>query len=61
MDNMECVGVYNDCRDVLGYIEESKPDVVLMDIKMPFVDGVTGVATIRTKYPQAKNTDANCV
>lgn len=54
MDNMECVGVHNDCRDVIERIDNARPDVVLMDINMPFVDGVTGVGHIRTKYPNIK-------
>ncbi len=54
MDNMECVGLFNDCRDVLKNIETSKPDVVLMDIDMPHVNGVEGVKKIRQCYPDLK-------
>ena len=38
----------------LIHIESTKPDVVLMDIDMPFVNGIEGVAIIRTKYPDLK-------
>lgn len=54
MDNMECVGLFNDCRDVLKNIEHTKPDVVLMDIDMPHVNGVNGVKEIRKEYPDLK-------
>lgn len=54
MDNMECVGMFNDCRDVLKNIETTKPDVVLMDIDMPHVNGVEGVKKIRQSYPDLK-------
>ena len=54
MDTMECVGVYNDCRDIVHHIDQSKPDVVLMDINMPHVDGVAGVIAIRHVYPKLK-------
>jgi DNA-binding NarL/FixJ family response regulator len=54
METMECVGMYNDCRDIIRNIEHSKPDVVLMDINMPYVDGVEGVKAIRTRFPKLK-------
>lgn len=54
MPDMECVGAYNDCRKVLKHIEETKPDVVLMDIDMPHIDGVEGVKLIRSAYPDLK-------
>jgi DNA-binding NarL/FixJ family response regulator len=54
MDNMECVACYNDCRDVVKHIDESEPDVVLMDIDMPIVNGIEGTHQIRQKYPDLK-------
>lgn len=54
MDNMECCGAFNDCREVLMHIENSRPDVVLMDIDMPYVNGIEGVAIIREVHPDLK-------
>jgi len=54
MDNMECVACYNDCRDVLARVEESNPDVVLMDIDMPHVNGIDGTLLLKDKYPELK-------
>jgi DNA-binding NarL/FixJ family response regulator len=54
MDGMECVGVYNDCRDVIKHVKTTSPDVILMDIDMPYVDGVSGVREIRKHYPDVK-------
>lgn len=49
--DMECVGTFPDCREVLAKVEGCSPDVVMMDIDMPHVDGIRGVAQLREKYP----------
>ena len=54
MDTMECVGAFNDCRDVVAMVEACKPDVVLMDIDMPYVNGIEGVQRIKEVHPEIK-------
>jgi len=53
-DGLTCSGSYRDCSHVLKDIESSKPDLVLMDIDMPNVNGIEGVKIIRKKYPDLK-------
>ena len=53
-DDMICVGSFPDCSNVLNNIDKSEPDLVLMDIDMPNVNGIAGVTIIRTKYPNLK-------
>lgn len=53
-DNLECVGVFPDCRDVVRHVLECEPDVVLMDIDMPHVDGVQGVILLRKQFKDLK-------
>lgn len=48
---MECVGTFRDCSNVLENIEQCRPNLVLMDIDMPNVNGIEGVKLIRSKYP----------
>ena len=53
-DNLEYSGDAENCENVVAKMEEYQPDVVLMDINMPVVDGLEGLKLIKTKYPQIK-------
>ena len=52
--DMEVVGIAGDGSETLKIIEECRPDVVLMDIRMPVMDGVECTARIKEKYPEVK-------
>ena len=41
-------------EDALEKIEQLKPDVVMTDIRMPYMDGLTLAGRIRQKYPSMK-------
>jgi len=51
---IEVVGVAYDGADALSTIPDIKPDVVLMDLKMPGMNGIQATREIRQKYPQVK-------
>ena len=51
---IELVGFAVDGETALEKIEEAKPDVVLLDINLPGVDGLTVVNQINDKFPQIK-------
>lgn len=53
-DGICCVGAFPDCSNVLLNIEKTQPDLILMDIDMPNVNGIEGVIIIRKKYPHLK-------
>ena len=53
-DSMEWVADFPDCSHVEAEMEQYHPDVVLMDIAMPNVDGITGVALIKKSFPQIR-------
>ena len=53
-EGMMCAGSFPDCRDGLNHIDKTAPDLVLMDIDMPFVNGIEGVTLIRQIYPNIK-------
>ena len=41
-------------RDALEKLEQLEPDVVMTDIRMPYMDGLALTARIREKYPSVK-------
>jgi DNA-binding NarL/FixJ family response regulator len=50
-DNVQFVGEAENCSDALKDMETFYPEVVLMDINMPIVDGIEGLKKIKTTFP----------
>jgi len=48
------VGDAENGEDALEKLEQLEPDVVMTDIRMPYMDGLTLTARIREKYPSIK-------
>ncbi len=53
-DGMKCVADFPDSSHVKEDMEQYYPDVVLMDIEMPNVDGISGVTTIKKNFPEIR-------
>lgn len=51
---LKIVGEAENCQNVLSEIEAFYPDVVLMDINMPEVNGIEGLKIIKNNHPEIK-------
>ncbi len=52
--NIEVIGVASDGAEAVEAVEKSAPDVVLMDLNMPGVNGIQATRLIREKYSQVR-------
>lgn len=53
-EGMEAVATAESAEDILGFYEKAKPDVLLLDIRMPSVSGLDALETLRKSHPDAK-------
>jgi DNA-binding NarL/FixJ family response regulator len=52
--DLDVVGEASDGREALARIPQLQPDVVLMDLAMPEMDGIAATALIRKEYPDCQ-------
>ena len=50
--NMELAGAYANGKHLLDDIRKTSPNIVLMDIDMPGLNGIEAVKLLRSKYPE---------
>lgn len=52
--DMELIGEAGNGREAVELFKQSHPDVTLMDLRMPEMDGVQATRAIRNEFPEAK-------
>ncbi len=52
--DMEVLGVASNGIEAVALAERLRPDIVLMDVKMPEMDGVDAARLIASRYPETK-------
>jgi DNA-binding NarL/FixJ family response regulator len=51
---IEVVGEASNGRDGIGVVEETNPDLILLDLSMPDMDGLEAIPLMRAHAPQAR-------
>jgi NarL family two-component system response regulator LiaR len=53
-DDLDLVGQASSGRQAIALCDQLRPDVILMDLVMPEMDGVAATRTIRERWPQVQ-------
>ena len=53
-DDMSLVGTASSGADAVAQYREARPDVTLMDLRLPDLDGISAMAAIRREFADAR-------
>lgn len=51
-DGYSCVDTYSECTSMLKNIESNNPDILLMDIGLPGMNGIEGIKKVKVILPE---------
>jgi DNA-binding NarL/FixJ family response regulator len=53
-DEVEVVGEASSGEEAIKVVEDTKPDVIFMDVRMPGINGIQATRVIRERHPETK-------
>ncbi|WP_340063276.1 response regulator transcription factor [Ascidiimonas aurantiaca] len=53
-EDIEVIGFANNGKELLDLVKRKSPHVVISDIRMPVIDGITATTQIKMEYPNVK-------
>ena len=54
LENFEVAGLCTNAKEAIEFLEKRYADVVLMDIRMPVMDGIEGTFNIKVRFPNVR-------
>lgn len=51
---LEVIGVAYDGNEALEFVEQNRPDLVIMDVRMPGLDGVAATRILAERFPDVR-------
>ena len=48
----QMAGIFENCNNLISDIERTQPDVILMDIEMPGINGIEAVKMVKHRFPK---------
>jgi DNA-binding NarL/FixJ family response regulator len=54
LDGLHCTRDFSNCEDALAALPAERPDVVLLDVGLPGMSGIEGIAKIKALAPEAR-------
>jgi DNA-binding NarL/FixJ family response regulator len=53
-ESIQVLGEANDGEQAISFLAQENADIVLMDVRMPVMDGITATQIIKEKYPKTR-------
>jgi DNA-binding NarL/FixJ family response regulator len=54
VEGVQVIAEARDGKELIGLVEDLNPDIVMTDISMPGMDGITAIAEIHSKHPEVR-------
>lgn len=53
-EDFTVIGSFKNCEDALKAFENTSPDIIMVDIQLPGIDGIEGIKRFRVQNPTSK-------